>query len=99
MTVRKSGFLLAPELSVAYQPSELFGFVFRAQYLKHYIDTEAPWELNFQETTGTNSSEDGRRAESVEVSYEDKYVVEGSELPNVFDFSGLAYQVQWQLRF
>lgn len=98
MTVRKSGFLLAPELSVAYQPSELVGFIFRVQYLDHYIDTDAPWELNFQEN-GSSSSEGSSESESVEVSYEGEYVVDGSELPKVFDFSGLAYQVQWQFRF
>ena len=99
MTVRKSGFLLAPELSIAYQPSELMGFIFRVQYLDHYIDTDAPWELNFQETAGSGSSEGSSSTESVEVSYEGEYVVDGSELPKVFDFSGLAYQIQWQFRF
>lgn len=99
MTVRKSGFLLTPELSVAYQASELMGFVFRVQYFDHYIDTEAPWELQFRETDDNDSSEGGSTADSVEVSYEGEYVVDGSELPKVFDFSGLAYQIQWQLRF
>ena len=98
MQVRKTGFLLAPEVNLAYQPDDgSIGVVMRVQYLDHYIDTEAPWELQFSENSGTNSSESS--SESVEVSYEGDYVVDGSELPKVFDFSGLAYHLQVQFRF
>ena len=100
MTVRKSGFLLAPELNVAYQPDNgIFGVVFRVQYLSHSIDIEAPWELSFSENSDSSSSEESISTESVEISYEGDYVVGGSELPKVFDFSGLAYHIQMQFRF
>ena len=90
--------LLAPEVNVAYQPDDgIVGVVMRVQYLDHYIDTDAPWELQFSENSDTDSSESS--SESVEVSYEGDYVVDGSELPKVFDFSGLAYHIQVQLRF
>ena len=98
MQVRKTGFLLAPEVNVAYQPDDgIVGVVMRVQYLDHYIDTDAPWELQFSENSDTDSSESS--SESVEVSYEGDYVVDGSELPKVFDFSGLAYHLQVQFRF
>ena len=50
MQVRKTGFLLAPEVNVAYQPDDgIIGVVMRdIQYLDHYIDTDAPWGASVQ---------------------------------------------------
>jgi len=102
MTVRKDGLLLAPELNLTYLSDGAlkYGVVFRIQYLQHSVDTDAPWNLEFKERDGANTDETGESSpSSVTIDYTDDYVVTGSELPKVFDFSGLAYSIQFQLTF
>ncbi len=102
MTVRKDGLLLAPELNLTYRSDGAlkYGIVLRIQYLQHSVDTDAPWNLEFKERDGANTDETGESSpSSVTIDYTDDYVVTGSELPKVFDFSGLAYSIQFQLTF
>ncbi|MEC9465115.1 MAG: hypothetical protein VX834_04985 [Myxococcota bacterium] len=97
MSMNKGGFVMAPEVSIGYRPTDGTGVVFRAQYLMHTIDENSPWSLTFSETTSSSTPNTGtsETSSSATISYEGGYVA-GTPLPKAFNFSGLMFLMEVQ---